>query len=118
TFLFLERNFLAGRSFSSLDDLNRKVSEWLERVNKRIHGTTRERPIDRLGVERAMLKPLPRQRAEIARTVERKVQTDFSVVVGTNRYSVPPRCVGGYATVKVYGEHLDVVVDSQVVARH
>jgi hypothetical protein len=65
-----------------------------------------------------MLKPLPNRRVEIARTVERKVQTDFSVVVGTNRYSVPPRCVGGYATVKVYGEHLDVVVDNQVVARH
>ena len=118
TFLFVEGNFLAGRSFSSLDDLNRKVIEWLERVNKRIHGTTRERPIDRLGVERAMLKPLPRQRAELARTVERKVQTDFSVVVGTNRYSVPPRFVGGYATVKVYGEHVEVVVDNQVVARH
>jgi transposase len=117
-FSYLEGNFLAGRSFSSLDDVNRKVVVWLEQANQRLHGTTRERPIDRLGVERSMLKPLPHQRAELARTVERKVQTDFSVVVGTNRYSVPPRFVGGFATVKVYSEHVEVVVDNQVVARH
>jgi transposase len=117
-FGYLEGNFLAGRSFSDLDDLNRKVVLWLEKANARIHGTTRERPVDRLAVERAALKPLPRQRAELARTVERKVQTDFSVVVGTNRYSVPPRYVGQFATVKIFTEHLEVVVDNEVVARH
>lgn len=117
-FAYLEGNFLAGRSFSSLEDLNRKVAVWLEAANRRIHGTTRERPIDRLAVERPMLRPLPHQRADLARTVERKVQTDFSVVVGTNRYSVPPRLVGLFATVKIYERHLDVIVDNQVVARH
>jgi transposase len=117
-FGYLEGNFLAGRRFTDLDDLNRKVAAWLVKANERIHGTTRERPIDRLAVEHAALKPLPRQRAELARMVERKVQTDFSVVVGTNRYSVPPRHVGQFATVKVYTEHLEVVVDNEVVARH
>jgi transposase len=117
-FSYLEGNFLAGRTFTDLDDLNRKVAAWLVKANERIHGTTRERPIDRLGVERLALKPLPRQRAELARTVERKIQTDFSVVVATNRYSVPPRHVGQFATVKVYTEHLEIVVDNEVVARH
>jgi transposase len=117
-FGYLEGNFLAGRTFTNLDDLNRKVVPWLAKANERIHGTTRERPIDRLAVERSALKPLPRQRAELARTVERKVQTDFSVVVGTNRYSVAPRHVGKFATVKIYAEHLEVVVDNEVVARH
>jgi hypothetical protein len=117
-FGFLEGNFLAGRDFTSLEDLNHKVMVWLDKANHRIHGTTRERPVDRLAVERCRLQPLPRQRSELARTMERKVQTDFSVAVGTNRYSVPPRLLGRYVTVKVYAEHLEVVVDNEVVTRH
>ena len=46
--------------FTDLDDLNRQARVWLDTVgNVRIHGTTRERPIDRLAVERAYLRPLP-----------------------------------------------------------
>jgi transposase len=114
----LEGNFLAGRTFVSLEDLNRKLVGWLERANARVHGTTRERPVDRLRAERAYLRPLPGQRAETAQVLERKVQTDFSVTVGTNRYSVPPRFVGRYATVKLYDKQLEVVIDTEVVARH
>jgi len=117
-FAYLEGNFLAGRSFDSLDHLNAKLARWLEQANQRLHGTTRERPIDRLALERSYLKGLPGQPPELARLLERKVQSDFSVVVSTNRYSVAPRYVGRWATVKLYHQHIEVVIDSETVARH
>jgi len=71
-------NFLAGRLFSDYGDLNRQALTWCDEKNRRIHGSTRERPIDRLKAED--LKPLPtlnkyhRFLAEV-----RKVQKDALV---------------------------------------
>lgn len=43
-----------------MDDLNRQAQVWLDTVaNVRVHGTTWERPVDRLVVERGRLRPLP-----------------------------------------------------------
>ena len=56
----MERNFWPGARFVDLADLNRQVQVWLDtEANVRIHGATRERPGDRLAVERAHLAPLP-----------------------------------------------------------
>lgn len=39
---YLKDNFLAGRTFQSLDDLNAQVQHWLDRTaNVRVHATTR-----------------------------------------------------------------------------
>jgi len=57
---YVRGNFWPGARFTDLDDLNRLAHEWSERVaNVRVHGTTGERPIDRLQRERALLRPLP-----------------------------------------------------------
>jgi len=56
---YVRSNFFYGRTFTSDDDLNHQFRHWLETVaNVRIHGTLKERPIDRFQDERAMLKPL------------------------------------------------------------
>lgn len=57
---YVKRNFWPGAQFTDLDDLNRQVWTWLDTVaDVRVHGTTHERPVDRLNVERAHLAPLP-----------------------------------------------------------
>lgn len=57
---YVERNFWPGTRFVDLADLNRQVQAWLDtEANMRVHGTTKERPSDRLAVERAHLAPLP-----------------------------------------------------------
>ncbi|MDP8930193.1 MAG: integrase core domain-containing protein, partial [Actinomycetota bacterium] len=39
---YLETSFLPGRSFTSSDDFNVQLGEWLEtKANRRIHRTTR-----------------------------------------------------------------------------
>jgi hypothetical protein len=69
---------LADRKFTDYGDLSRQALTWLTEKNRRIHGSTGERPIDRLKVEN--LKPLPslnkyhRFLAEV-----RKVQKDALV---------------------------------------
>lgn len=46
------------------------------------------------------------------------MQTDFCVAVDTNRYSVSPRHLGKPATVLVYADRLEIVIEGEVAARH
>ena len=56
---YLRRNFFYGRDFGSDDDLNAQVRRWLDtQANVRVHGTLKERPVDRFEVERPHLMPL------------------------------------------------------------
>jgi transposase len=72
---FVKKNFWPGVSFSDIDDLNRQARAWCERINSRVHGTTHERPIERLKQE--PLVPLPQAFAwERFATEERKVGWD------------------------------------------
>ncbi len=57
---YVKGNLWPGVRFVDLEDLNRQALAWLDTVaHVRVHGTTRERPVDRLAVERAYLRPLP-----------------------------------------------------------
>ena len=58
---YIRRSFFYGRDFVSDDDLNARVLGWLDKVAKvRVHGTLKERPVDRFEAERPHLKPLAR----------------------------------------------------------
>lgn len=118
---YIENNCLRRRRFifDDLEDLNRHAKTWCATVaNVRVHGTTRERPVDRLLRERAFLLPLPAVRPEPFHTVARGVGSDFCVRLDTNRYSVPPKHVGEPATLRVYAERLEVLIKGAVVAAH
>ncbi len=90
-----KRSFVLGGQFASLADLNEQARHWIRTVaDQRVHGTTFERPADRVGTERLrphhgqpryLLLPTPGRRT---------VATDCLVTVETNRYSVPPPYVG------------------------
>jgi len=57
---YVKRNFWPSARFVDLQDLNRQAQAWVRGVaNVRIHGTTFERPVDRLASERAHLRPFP-----------------------------------------------------------
>jgi len=120
-FGYVENNCLRRRRFrfDDLGDLNRHAAWWCEAIaNVRVHGSTRERPADRLERERALMLPLPSLRPEPFHAVSRKVGTDFCVAVDTNRYSVPPKHAGQPATVRIYEERLEVLLGGKVVAVH
>lgn len=120
-FHYFENNCLLRRRsrFSDWEDLHGHVRWWCDEVaNVRVHGTTRERPVDRLVRERPYLLPLPKEREEPHQDLSRKVGSDFCVAVDTNRYSVPPRYVSQPATVRVFAQRLELWVGGQVVATH
>lgn len=120
-FQYVENNCLLRRRsrFDSFEDLQQHVRWWCDEVaNVRVHGTTRERPVDRLVRERPLLRPLSSSRPEPFQLLSRGVGNDFCVAVDTNRYSVPPRCVGQAATVRLYENRLEVLVGGSVVGVH
>jgi hypothetical protein len=118
-FKYLQADLLKGSSFHDLADLNRQAGIWLQTVARvRKHGTTQERPVDRLDQERPHLIPLPVRPFVAARVEERIVGYDFCVAWDTNRYSVPPSNVGRAVRTMVLDGILDICLDGEVIARH
>ncbi len=57
---YVKGNFWPGVQFTDLEDLNQQARTWCDTVaNVRVHGTTRERPVDRWQTERTLLRALP-----------------------------------------------------------
>jgi len=93
---YVKRNALAGRVFKDIDEANAHLARWrIETAGARVHGTTRERPLDRFErVEKAALQPLPPARFEIVVWKKAKVHSDCHVNFEYAYYSAPFRLVG------------------------
>src|SRR6056297_739512 len=119
-FHYIENNFLAGREFTDLADLNHRADQWRwNKANVRIHGTLKQRPIDRLVRERPYLKSLsPDLSDAVYKEVERKIHVDFCVAVDTKRYSANPELIGESAAVRLYRDHLEIWVNGQLDCKH
>ncbi len=115
---YIKKNFLAGRRFRDLDDLNRQLEEWLTTVaDVRVHGTTGVRPIDRFPQEKLIdLRHVPPYRLESP--IRRQVGSDARVAFRANRYSVPWRLAGRQVEVRADNNEVVLLHDGQVVARH
>jgi transposase len=119
-FHYIENNFLLGREFADLAELNEKADQWRwNKANVRIHGTLRQRPVDRLQRERPYLKPLSAHLSDVVyKEVDRKINVDFCVAVDTKRYSANPHLIGKTAKVRLYREHLEIWVDGKLDCKH
>jgi transposase len=115
---YVKRNALAGRRFSSWEELNGWLERWSGEVaDLRVHGTTHERPIARFASEQ--LTPLGRRppyRYERVRL--RRVANDALVAVGAARYSVPVEYVGLIVSVHESIDHYEIFHQDRLVARH
>ena len=100
---YLKKSFLEGREFATLDDLNAQLRAWLAEVaNRRIHGTTRVRPVDRWEEEHRAMLPLGAIPAFPSTTVEdRLADHDGRISWKGVRYSVDPGILGGRRGVPV-----------------
>ena len=121
---YLKGSFLVGREFTHLSDLNGQLDAWLDGVaNVRVHGTTRERPLDRYAREVKALRPAAATpRFDTRELLIRKVQSDSHVRLAGSAYSVPPRAVGRMVHVRIQrleaGEAFEVIHDGRVIAQH
>jgi transposase len=118
-FKFVYSGLLQGSTFHDLEDLNRKAEAWLRDVAwVRKHGTTQERPLDRMDDERPYLIPLPARPFVAARIEDRLVGYDFCIAWETNRYSVSPSFVGRSVQAMALDGMLDIYLDGEIIARH
>jgi transposase len=119
-FHYVETNLLCGRDFTSLEHLNAVTAWWLAEVaDVRLHGETRERPLDRHAAERPQLLPLPAYPYEITQVVYRHVSAEGLVAWQGNLYSTPWRLIGRLLAVRITaGEVIVYGPDLAEVARH
>jgi transposase len=117
-FSFIEGNFLAGRTFSSWEDLNQRAREWCDKVNSTYKKHIRAVPRELFAVERLHLKPLPAWIPEVYRLHQRLVDIEGYVVLHTNRYSVPLDWIGRRVEVRETKDKIQVQLDARRLVTH
>jgi len=118
---YVKRNFLGGRTMTSLIQANRDVRVWCETTaGERIHGTTREQPRVRFrDVEQARLRPLPETPYDLAIWKVAKLHRDCHVIFDNAYYSAPFRLVGQQLRVRGGSHAVQIyTTDHQLVATH
>jgi hypothetical protein len=117
---YVKDNFLNGREFIDLDDLNAQGMNWLDSVaNVRVHATTGHRPVDLHSSEKPKLVPIESIRPyTFIQRHPRKVAAESMVAFASSRYSLPPAYVG--RTVEVSHESQKIIIRSGdlIVAEH
>ena len=117
-FSFIEGNFLAGRSFSSWEDLNQRAREWCDKVNSTYKKHIRAVPRELFAVERLHLKPLPAWIPEVYRLHQRLVDVEGYIALHTNRYSVPVEWIGRRVEVRETKDKIEIQLDARRLVRH
>jgi len=117
-FHFIENNFLAGRTFSSWEDLNQRARDWCDKVNSTYKKHIRAVPRELYAVERLHLKPLPSWIPEVYRLQQRLVDIEGYVALHTNRYSVPVEWIGRRVEVRETKNKIEIQLDARRMAAH
>jgi transposase len=117
---YVKKNFLAGRTFLSLTALNFHAFSWRDQVaNCRIHGSTKQRPIDLFQrEEKPHLIPLPERDYDVRITTSVKSTSQSLVQFETNRYSVPSAHACRLLTLKADDQFVSVYDKDQLLAQH
>jgi Mu transposase, C-terminal domain len=117
-FSYIEGNFLAGRTFSSWEDLNQRAREWCDRVNSTHKKHIRAIPRGLFAVERLHLKPSPAWIPEVYRLHQRLVDIEGYVALNSNRYSVPVEWIGRRVEVRETKDKIEIQLDARRLVTH
>ena len=117
-FHFIEHNFLAGRTFADLADLNAQARVFCDKVNatpkRHLHASPREL----FAAERPHLRPLPLFVPEVYALHHRLVDVEGFVNVHGHRYSVPYLLIGRQLEVRETKDGIDIYHGPRLVASH
>ena len=117
-FWFIERNFLAGRTFTSWQDLNQQARQWCDKVNATYKKHLRAVPRELFVLERRALRPLPVWVPEVYRLQERMVDIEGYVALHSNRYSVPLAWIGRRVEVRETKDKVEIQLDARNLVTH
>jgi transposase len=117
---YVKRNFLGGREPTAITQANQDVLKWCNTTaGLRIHGTTRERPLDRFEIEKKALQPLPGSPYDMAVWKRVKIHRDCYITFDNAYYSTPFRLVGQQVWVRGGTREVQIYTDDyKLVATH
>lgn len=115
----MKKNLLAGLDIPDFHALNPAAREWLDTIaNQRIHGETRQRPVDLFEQEKAHLHPMSANLYDLGTVLNVRASNRFRATFDTNRYSVPAEYASRRLTLKAYPDRVCLYHDNQLIARH
>lgn len=117
---YVKGNFLQRKNYENFDLIKAEASFWLrETANKRIHSTTRKKPVDMfLNDEKAFLLILPEKDYDYPNPRPVKPRKDCLFIFDTNRYSIPAEYYNKPLFFKAYTERITIVCEKDIIAVH
>jgi transposase len=115
---YLERSFLPGRSFTSPDDFNAQLQDWLQIVNARPRRALGCAPTDRITADRQAMLSLPPVVPATGWRSSLRLPRDHYVRFDSNDYSVHPGVIGRRIEVIADLERVRAFCDGKLVADH
>jgi transposase len=117
---FMRTNFEPGRRFANPLDFQLQLDGWCDRVNERVHRTTRAVPAERLLEEHTRMRPLPASMPDIDRRFVTRVAQQPYLRVDRNDYSIAPAFAGHRVEVRVSQTEVRAVMmnTGELAARH
>jgi transposase len=115
---FIREGFWRGYGFVCLETANRDLQKWLEKKEKRVHGTTHEVVLLRFAREKPHLKGLPRQAFDTSYRIYRKVHKECTVRFESNSYVVPHALVGKKLILRVKDGMMRIFSDDSLVVTY
>lgn len=114
---YVKNNFIPGRQFKDLEDLNSQAMEWCEKADSKVHGTTGEIPLEALRKE--PLLPLPDKAVrDKYRWETRKVTPDGFVSYDGAKYGIPWQYSGKEVRVRIFGDLFEAYYGEVRIASH
>ena len=114
---YVKDNFLPGRQFKDLHDLNTQALEWCKKVDSKTHGTTGKIPLEALS--REPLLPLPdKSFRDTYRWETRKVTREGFVSYDGAKYGVPWQYSGREVRVRICGDFFEAYYREVRIAQH
>lgn len=117
-FHFIERNFLAGRSFRDFDHLNQEAVAWCEAKNAAHRRHLHAAPREIFAAERPHMKPLPIWVPETYQLHHRMVSVEGYVKVDGHLYSAPYELLGRRVEVREMKDRIEIYDGPRLVATH
>lgn len=116
---YVKKNFLAGLDITDFSVLGPAAQHWLDTIaNVRVHGETRQPPLELWQTEKPYLNPLPTHPFDIGTVSQVRASRQFRITLDTNHYSVPAHLAGQALILKTYPDRLCLYYQNQLVARH
>jgi len=114
---YVKDNFLPGRKFEDISDLNRQALDWCRSADEKPHGTTGKIPLQELSNEG--LQSLPLQAVlDKYRWESRIVTRDGMVSFDGVRYGVPWQYSGKEVQVRLCAGFLEIYYGEVLLAKH